>query len=230
MRKILIVVAHPGDFVWRAGGIIAKCIENGDDVKIIVLSLGHRGESNSYWFDHHNSSIKECQLIRKRECLSAATVLGVKNIVIMNHNDYPIKLNKKDIKFISSIIYNYKPHCIITHSNKTEYFNPDHGRVGEAVENACCLIQKISAMPIYELEPHDCEMNNFIPKIYIDISGVIGKKIKAMKSLNTQIELFDYYINKAKIRGYQAKFCGDKSILFAETLYSKSPIIIKSGL
>ena len=41
----LVVTAHPGDFVWRAGGAIALHASKGYRVKIVCLSYGERGES-----------------------------------------------------------------------------------------------------------------------------------------------------------------------------------------
>ena len=41
----LVVTAHPGDFVWRAGGAIALHAKKGYRMKIVCLSFGERGES-----------------------------------------------------------------------------------------------------------------------------------------------------------------------------------------
>ena len=45
----LVVTAHPGDFVWRAGGAIALHAKKGYRVKIVCLSFGERGESQFAW-------------------------------------------------------------------------------------------------------------------------------------------------------------------------------------
>ena len=36
----LVITAHPGDFVWRAGGAIALHAKRGYKVKIVCLSFG----------------------------------------------------------------------------------------------------------------------------------------------------------------------------------------------
>ena len=41
----LVVTAHPGDFVWRAGGAIAHHAKKGYRMKIVCMSFGERGES-----------------------------------------------------------------------------------------------------------------------------------------------------------------------------------------
>ena len=45
----LVVTAHPGDFVWRAGGAIALHAKKGYRMKIVCLSFGERGESQWAW-------------------------------------------------------------------------------------------------------------------------------------------------------------------------------------
>ena len=45
----LVVTAHPGDFVWRAGGAIALHAKRGYRVKIVCMSYGERGESQFAW-------------------------------------------------------------------------------------------------------------------------------------------------------------------------------------
>ena len=49
MKTGLVITAHPGDFVWRAGGAIALHAKRGYRVKIVCLSFGERGESQFAW-------------------------------------------------------------------------------------------------------------------------------------------------------------------------------------
>src|ERR1700712_3516492 len=48
-KTALVVSAHPGDFVWRAGGAIALHAKKGYRVKIVCLAFGERGESQFAW-------------------------------------------------------------------------------------------------------------------------------------------------------------------------------------
>ena len=48
-KTALVVSAHSGDFVWRAGGAIALYASRGWKVKIVCLSFGERGESAKLW-------------------------------------------------------------------------------------------------------------------------------------------------------------------------------------
>src|SRR5262249_34008883 len=44
-RSMLVLTAHPGDYVWRAGGAIALAVSRGERVVVGCMSFGERGES-----------------------------------------------------------------------------------------------------------------------------------------------------------------------------------------
>ena len=41
--RIQVIGAHSADFVWRAGGAIAKAVEAGGRAEVVALSYGERG-------------------------------------------------------------------------------------------------------------------------------------------------------------------------------------------
>jgi 4-oxalomesaconate hydratase len=71
----LVVTAHPGDFVWRAGGAIALHARRGVRVKIVCLSYGERGESQWAW-KKGDISLGEVKRQRREEAEQAAATLG----------------------------------------------------------------------------------------------------------------------------------------------------------
>ena len=58
---VLVVSAHAGDFVWRAGGAIALAASRGAEVTVLCLSYGERGESARAWRDGRqaNASVSD---------------------------------------------------------------------------------------------------------------------------------------------------------------------------
>ena len=83
----LVVTAHPGDFVWRAGGAIALHAKKGYRMKIVCMSFGERGESQFAWKEA-GATLEKVKAGRKDEAergqtlqaqgeaTEAATVLG----------------------------------------------------------------------------------------------------------------------------------------------------------
>ena len=86
----LVVTAHPGDFVWRAGGAIALHAKQGYRVKIVCLSFGERGESQFAWKEP-GATLETVKAGRKDEAERAAAMLGAE-IEFFDAGDYPLRL------------------------------------------------------------------------------------------------------------------------------------------
>ena len=71
---LLVVSAHAGDFVWRAGGAIAAATMRGERAVVVCLSYGERGESASQWLQ--GKPLDEIKAIRRDEAEGAAAALS----------------------------------------------------------------------------------------------------------------------------------------------------------
>ena len=74
--RILVVSAHALDYLWRCGGTIARYAETGNDVKVIDLTCGERGESNAIWNKQPGITEEKVAGLRKMEAEHAASLLG----------------------------------------------------------------------------------------------------------------------------------------------------------
>lgn len=84
---LLVITAHPGDFVWRAGGAIALAARSGQRAVIACLSFSERGESAALWRKGH--SLDEVKAVRREEAEKAAGALGAE-VVFFDAGDYPL--------------------------------------------------------------------------------------------------------------------------------------------
>jgi 4-oxalomesaconate hydratase len=82
---LLVISAHAGDFVWRAGGAIALAAERGQRAKVLCLSFGERGESARAWRD--GLALDEIKALRRTEATNAAAALGAE-IESLDAGDY----------------------------------------------------------------------------------------------------------------------------------------------
>src|SRR3979411_924064 len=89
-KTALVVSAHPGDFVWRAGGAIALHAKKGYRVKIVCLSFGERGESQFAW-KQPGMTLDKVKAGRRDEAERAAVALGAE-IEFFDAGDYPLRL------------------------------------------------------------------------------------------------------------------------------------------
>jgi 4-oxalomesaconate hydratase len=232
-KKLLVVGAHSGDFVWRAAGTIAKAIEEGAATLVIAMSYGERGESGELWKENPNRSEESVKIIRKEQAQKAADIIGTP-IQFLDWGDYPMLLTDERIKQLTIIIGNFEPTVILTHSEK-DPFNPDHPLAFQAVQRARLLssgagvpsaFKNIDPPAWYSFEPHQPELSGFVPDTFIDISSVIDKKIAAMNCMGAQNYLKDYYAELASRRANHARrISGKKEIKFAEAHQSMVPRI-----
>src|SRR4051812_1808861 len=70
---LLVVTAHPGDFVWRAAGAIALTTAAGGRALIACLTFGERGESARLWRQGHD--LDQVKAVRRGEAEQASKVL-----------------------------------------------------------------------------------------------------------------------------------------------------------
>jgi 4-oxalomesaconate hydratase len=235
-KKLLVIGAHSGDFVWRAAGTIAKAIEEGAETLVICLSYGERGESGELWKEDPKRSVESVKIIRQEQAQKAADILGTP-IQFLDWGDYPMLVSDERVEQLTHIIGNFEPTVILTHS-ANDPFNPDHPLAFLATQRARLLssgagvpsaFKNIDPPAWYSFEPHQPELCGFVPDTFIDISFVMEKKLAAMNCMGAQTYLKDYYAELAGRRANHARrISGKKEIKFAEAHQSLVPRIVNS--
>lgn len=235
-KKMLVVSAHAADYVWRAGGTIAKYIKNGAEVHLVVLSFGGRGESNDLW-KQPGATADSVKAARRAETQAAAEILGLRNIEFWDLQDYPIQTDETMDERMVRKIRTVCPDIILTHDhNGKDVLNPDHNYVSQWVFR--CSIMANSAgvrmeglpstrqMRLFGFEPHQTELSGFVPGSFVDITGTYEQKVAAMKCFKAQSHLIQYYTDRAFLRGNHARrISGNQSYRYAECFSNFFPIV-----
>ncbi len=224
-KKMLVFSAHAADYVWRAGGTIAKYIKNGADVTVVVMSYGIRGESNDLW-KSPDQTAENVKAIRHEESFNASQKLGVRNIEFWDLEDYPFDAGRDVLDRITYKIREVRPDVILTHDLK-DVINPDHDTVRQLVFQASIMSNSAGVvipglpvtkqMPLFGFEPHQTEISDFKPGTFIDITESYAEKLEAMKCFKAQSHLIEYYTHRAFLRGNHARrLSGVKDYKYAE--------------
>ncbi|MFG2850292.1 PIG-L deacetylase family protein [Streptomyces mirabilis] len=209
-RSTLVITAHAGDFVWRAGGAIALAASRGEKVTIACLTYGERGESAKAW--REGNSLEEIKEIRRAEAEAAASTLGAR-ARFLDAGDYPLLVTQELTDQLVRIYRDTQPDVVLTHPLDDPY-NGDHPAAARMALDARVLAQAIGypsegeiigAPPVFFFEPHQPEMCGFRPEVLLDITPVWETKRKAMECLAAQQHLWDYYTDLGKRRGVQLK-------------------------
>ncbi len=210
MPALLVISAHAGDFVWRAGGAIALATARGDRAKVVCLSFGERGESARAW--REGLGLDEIKKLRRAEAERAAEVLGAE-IEFLDAGDYPLRETDELVDRLVHVYRDVDPAVVLTHPTADPY-NGDHPAAARMALRARILAQAIGypapgeplgAPPVFFFEPHQPEQCGFVPQVLLDITSVFETKRRAMECLPAQQHMWDYYTDLAKRRGVQLK-------------------------
>jgi bacillithiol biosynthesis deacetylase BshB1 len=225
---------HPDDIELSCAGTLLIEKNNGKKVGIVDLTrgeLGTRGTAET----------------REEEATNSAKILGVDVRENLDMPDAFFRNDEENQRKIITVLRKYQPEIVLC--NATEDRHPDHGRSAKLVADSCFLsgLRKIETFdgnrrqeiwkPKYVF--NYIQDQYITPDFVVDISGVIEKKLEAIKSFKTQFftgsgndeepqtyistpEFLESVINRSKMFG---KMIGVKH---AEGFYSKKMIGIST--
>jgi 4-oxalomesaconate hydratase len=235
MTRMLVIGAHSADFVWRSGGAVAVNTDNGGAAKVIALSYGERGESGELWKEE-GQTVENVKRVRHGEAERAAGALGAE-FECLDLGDYPLEIGTDALNLIADKIREFAPDVLITHTD-TDPFNPDHPVVFAAVSRARSLAAgagvasafgTVTPPALFLFEPHQPELCNFTPTTFVDITGVMDKKLAAMAEMKAQKYLQTYYTQRADHRGNHARRAsGNADIRQAEAFQRMIPQVVSA--
>ena len=232
-RRMIVIGAHSADFVWRASGAVAKHTSAGGEAVVVALSYGERGESGVLW-KQEGQTENNVKKIRHDEAASAAATLGAE-FRGLDLGDYPLRVTDDTIDQLSALMREIAPHVVLTHP-EIDPFNPDHPVAHRAVAQARLLTSGAGVASAFAtappseflvFEPHQPELCAFTPSVFVDITDVFEQKMTAMKHMEAQQYLQEYYAQRADQRGNHArKLTGNPSIRQAEAFQRLLPNVV----
>jgi LmbE family N-acetylglucosaminyl deacetylase len=185
--RVLVFGAHPDDIEIGMGGTIAKHVEAGDDVLMVVATVPSQRE------------------LRAREAREGARVLGAR-LELLDLPPDDLGVNRRTIREFDRLLATVDPHLVYTHWDQDSH--QDHNSVSRAVisaarRNRCDLL-------MYEQTiPGGVVPGGFKAQSFVDISEYIERKCQSILVHQTQIEQNggDWWLDgvrgRAMYRGYQ---------------------------
>lgn len=228
----LVVTAHPGDFVWRAGGAIALHAKRGYRMKVVCMSYGERGESQGPWKEA-GATLDSVKRGRHEEAERAAAILGAE-IEFFDAGDYPLRPTPAMLDRLIDVYRELRPAFVLTH-HASDPYNADHPEASRFAQEARIIAQAAghkpgpraaySAPPVFMFEPHQPEQSDFKPTRILNITEVWETKWRAFQELPAQRHLWDYYHRVALNRGMQGGRNSGRAMTYGEayqTVYPES--------
>ena len=185
--SIMVVAAHPDDLENGCGGTLARAIDAGATVRILLVTSGDKGSADP------NADMHELAQRRERETRDAARLLGVEetDVVFLRHPDGEVEASRSLRGEIVRWIRTWKPDVIFT-------FDPDHALPRYVAHNDHRVVGRMTLDAVY---PAARDPLNFREQIaeglavhnvrqvwlfasekadrYVDITAGLGRKIAA---------------------------------------------------
>jgi LmbE family N-acetylglucosaminyl deacetylase len=204
MKKAIVFAPHPDDEILGVGGTIAKLVESGWDITVVIVTKGF-----TPMFDE--------ELIERgrKEAKEAHSFLGVKRTIFLDK--YPAaKLDQ-----VSHSELNHDLEMVMTEVNPKLIFIPflgdihnDHQLIFRSLMVASRPNRQDIPRKILAYETLSETFWNapyitpsFNPNVFVDISDYLEQKIKAMSIYSTQLKQFPQQRSLQAIRAL-AEFRG----------------------
>ena len=133
--KVLMIGAHQDDNEFRCGGITAKLVAKGHEVRFLSMCNGSGG--------HHIMTPEETVKRRAGESAKVAEILGI-TYDVWDNNDCTLVADLETRRRLIRYIREFSPDVIISHREND--YHADHRAVGTLVQDASYML----------IVPHEC--------------------------------------------------------------------------
>jgi len=218
---LMVIAPHPDDPEFGIGGTVAQWIREGKNVVYIICTNGNKGSNDP------EMTPERLTQIRKGEQIAAANLLGVSEVVFLDHVDQSIEDTPEFRKELVRIIRTYKPDIVAAPDPHSKYVSHrDHLITGQVVLDAVYPYarDRLSYPDLLKdnYQPHKVKELLFWgaeqPNYFSDITSTFDKKISALKCHQSQVSHFPNSWEEA-YRNVLASYGKDHGYDIAETFY-----------
>lgn len=195
-ETVLTIAAHPDDEILGCGATMARLVEEGHEVHVLIVAEGLTSRDNE-----RSRDIKETELSElARNAHQANEILGVKSLELLDFPDNRMdSIDTLDvIKVVERKISEIKPSIIFTHF--VNDLNIDHRVTSDAVVTACRpypgqLVKEIYFFEVPSSTEWQVSLNNnyFFPNVFFPLSKAqLDKKKQALSAYETEMRDFPH--------------------------------------
>lgn len=176
--KIMAIGAHLDDIEIACGGTLAKAIESGHQVKVLIMSKSG--------YTSKEGKIQRSNEVAVEEGMSALHALGIQDVEIL---DFPTK----DIPFCSDVVNSidlsmsaFCPDIVFTHHP----FDTHQAHEGVSKATIAAARRKNTVFFYEPITPSGRSYVAFKPTLYVDIESTLEKKIRSLKCHTSEYNKF----------------------------------------
>ena len=176
--RILAVGAHLDDIEIACGGTLAKAIEAGHNVKVLIMSKS--GYTNK------EGKIQRSDEVAVKEGINALHTLGIMDIEIFDFETKDIPFRSDVVNVIDLVISQHNPDIIFTHHP----FDTHQAHEGVSKATIAAARRKNTVFFYEPITPSGRSYVAFKPMLYVDIESTLDKKIESLKCHTSEYNKF----------------------------------------
>lgn len=189
-NRILAISAHPDDIEFTSGGSLARWIDEDWAAALVVCTDGGKGSQDPAVVP------AELAATRRAEQRAAAGILGVTEVIFLDHPDGELSRAPALMEMLTLHIRNQRPDRLVSWDPWKPYqLHPDHRAAGLAALDAVLAAGNPHYFP-YQLPngllPHQ------VPEVYlygaaqpdtwVDITATFSSKMAAIEAHRSQVD------------------------------------------
>jgi LmbE family N-acetylglucosaminyl deacetylase len=196
-ERAMVIVAHPDDAEFLAGGTVALWAQNSTAVTYVIVTNGDKGSEDP------NITSEELAVIREDEQRSAAKRLGVTQVLFLGYPDSMLQPTLQVRRDIVRVIRQHRPNIVVTFDPTNRFIaanylnHPDHRAAGDVALDAVfpAARDRLTFPELFAAEglaPHKVEElwmgAPHEPNHWVDIESVLKDKIEALRLHHSQLD------------------------------------------
>ncbi len=209
--KIMTCFAHPADTITNCGGTLARHADAGDEIVAVILTHGGRIHPNKYaeeWrkenpdADITSAGILEIAENKKRELRAAADIIGIGELVLLDHDDTMSTVKEDVVAQVAEQIAIHAPDVVIADYPQNPVVTLSSHTIATmtllaALDRAATFLRNVDGREEVNVKQVFFSGNPVLTAdclsaygqradTYIDITEVVGRKIAAMDCFRSQ--------------------------------------------
>jgi LmbE family N-acetylglucosaminyl deacetylase len=142
-KTAMVIMAHPDDVEFSCGGTVVKWVQEGWRVSCVICTDGGSGGPDEAMQAGPQERLAVSET-RQREQRAAAQVLGLQEVIFLNHRDGELQATLEFRREMVRLLRTYKPYRVVCQSPERSWspqmflgrYHPDHRACGEGVISA----------------------------------------------------------------------------------------------
>ena len=176
--KILAIGAHLDDIEIACGGTLAKAVEAGHQVKVLIMSRSG--------YTDKEGKVQRSDDVAVREGMNALHTLGISDIEILDFQTKDIPFRSDVVNAIDLRIAAYNPEVIFTHHP----FDTHQAHEGVSKASIAAARRKNTVFFYEPITPSGRSYVAFNPTLYVDIESTLDKKIDSLTCHTSEYHKF----------------------------------------